>query len=92
MKEMFLHKADFWNCFSFSLLIRLLAKNLWFLPATKTTRTSNNYNNFLSFRVYFFIYILIYHFSTASNVNTPGLCHLITKILSIQQEHLVEIQ
>ena len=66
--------------FSFS---HLLGKNLVFNATTNITITSNNFNKFLSFRIYFFKFnnnVRITHMTTS---NSPCLCHLNTNILFI---------
>ena len=59
--------------FSYS---HLLCKNLWFITATKSALSCYNFNKFLSFRINFFIYILIYCPAVMRTSNTSSLCLL----------------
>ena len=71
----------------------LLSKNLRFITTTNTTFSFNNFNQFFSSRVYFFIFnnnICIAHLTTSK---TPCLCHLTTEIYNRDvEEHTVDNQ
>ena len=91
------HRAEifmFTFCTFFKILSisPLLSKKLWFVSTTNTATTFDNFNEFLSFRVYFFIYILIFCFTMMSTSDTRCTYHLTTKNLNFKQEHSVGSQ